>query len=160
METKASNPLQSYLFTKGFVNDETPLDEYNLNLILAAINFINENRIQEYTIIQSQVNNEKDNREAADKKLYGADIPEEDYLTLTGIDKSQKDADKAMNQAVFGEDHPPEDATPLQTQVEALQTQVSGKENTFDVMITDGGGVPQSVIDGINTTWNGEFEEV
>ena len=160
METKASNPLQSYLFTKGFVNDETPLDEYNLNLILAAINLINENtntevedRKQEYTIIQSQVNNEKDNREAADKKLYGADIPEEDYLTLTGIDKSQKDADKAMNQAVFGEDHPPEDATPL-------QTQVSGKENTFDVIITDGGGVPPSVINGTNPTWNGEFEEV
>lgn len=122
MGINVKDPLNSDLFTKGFVNDETPLDEYNLNLILAAINLINEN--------------------------------------TNTIDKSQKDADKAMNQAVFGEDHPPEDATPLQTQVEALQTQVSGKENTFDVIITDGGGVPPSVINGTNPTWNGEFEEV
>ena len=105
MGINVKDPLNSDIFTKGFVNDETPLDEYNLNLILAAINLINENtntevenRIQEYTIIQSQV--------------------------------------------------------------EALQTQVSGKENTFDVIITDGGGVPPSVINGTNPTWNGEFEEV
>lgn len=87
MGINVKDPLNSDLFTKGFVNDETPLDEYNLNLILAAINLI-------------------------------------------------------------------------QTQVEALQTQVSGKENTFDVIITDGGGVPPSVINGTNPTWNGEFEEV
>lgn len=88
MGINVKDPLNSDLFTKGFVNDETPLDEYNLNLILAAINLINEN---------------------------------------------------------------------TNTEVEALQTQVSGKENTFDVIITDGGGVPQLVINGTNPTWNGEF---
>ena len=28
-----------------------------------------------------------------------------------------------------------------------------------DTIVIDGGGVPQSVIDGTNTTWNGEFPE-
>lgn len=142
MGINVKEPLNSDLFTEGFINDETPLDEYNLNLLIAAIKLINENtnkevenRTQEYTRIQTQVNNEKDTREAADKKLYGADIPEENYLTLTGIAQSLADL-----------------GTSLQTQLEA-------KENTFDVIITDGGGVPQSVIDGTNTKpWCGEYD--
>ena len=106
METKAGNPLQSYLFKNGFVDNETPLNAYNLNSILDAI------------------------------KL---------------IDGSFRSSDSTLRQE-------------LQTQINeektALQNQIETKENAFSVMITDGGGVPQSVIDGTNTTWNGEFEEV
>ena len=36
-DTNYKNPLNSKLFENGFENDVTPLDEYNLNLILAGI---------------------------------------------------------------------------------------------------------------------------
>ena len=81
------NPLNSQLFIEGFKNDRTPLDEYNLNLIITAIKMIEQNRTLTDTELQNQIN-----------------------------------------------------------------------ENTFDVIETDGGGVPQSVKDGTDTTWNGEFE--
>ena len=67
------------------------------------------------------------------------------------IDESFRNSDSTLEQE-------------LQTQINeektALQNQIGTKENAFSVMITDGGGVPQSVIDGTNTNWNGEFEEV
>lgn len=148
------DPLNSRLFREGFENDKTPLDEYNLNLILTAIKLIEQGRTQEDTKIQTRVDNEKTAREAADnslqtqlndekasredadKKLYGSDIPEENNLTLTGIMESLGNIDTD------------------------LKAQITTKENTFGVIITDGGGVPPSVIDGTDTTWNGEFEEV
>lgn len=35
-DSNAKNPIRSQLFTDGFVNDDTTLDAYNLNLILKA----------------------------------------------------------------------------------------------------------------------------
>ena len=100
------DPLDSQLFKIGFEDDRTPLNAYNLNLILYAIK---------------------------------------------SIDESFRSSDSTLEQE-------------LQTQINeektALQNQIETKENAFSVMITDGGGVPQSVIDGTNTNWNGEFEEV
>ena len=156
------NPLQSDIFKEKFVDDDTPLNAQNLNPILDAILLVNENNNSSSTNLQSQISTEKTSREDADKKLYGADIPEEGYLTLTGIDESFRSSDATLKKELQTQIN--EEKTALQTQIStektALQNQIETKENAFSVMITDGGGVPQSVIDGINTTWNGEFEEV
>ena len=120
METKAGNPLQSDIFKKKFVDDETPLNAKNLNPILEAILLVNGNNNSSSKNLQSQITTETTARENADSSLQ----------------------------------------TQINEEKTALQNQIGTKENAFSVMITDGGGVPQSVIDGTNTTWNGEFEEV
>lgn len=51
-----------------------------------------------------------------------------------------------------------ENAVNLEDVVEAINIELDRID--IDILEIDGGGVPQSVIDGTNTTWNGEFEEI
>jgi hypothetical protein len=52
------SPLNSNLFTNGFENDDTPLDEYNLNTLIDAIHFVKGNIDTDVSGIIDRVNSE------------------------------------------------------------------------------------------------------
>jgi hypothetical protein len=81
------NPLESPLFVDGFKNDETPLDEYNLNLILAGIQRAKADAVQ----------TSSDMDEAINRAVFGVDKTPND-IDDTGPDSSKWSLKNALLQ--------------------------------------------------------------
>ena len=53
-----NNPLESKLFTEGFKNDKTPLDDHNLNTLIDGITYVEANSTAKDDVLRAAVNND------------------------------------------------------------------------------------------------------
>lgn len=72
-----TEPFNSDLITNGFKNDITPLDAYNLNILITALKKVNNERNENDITLNDAINAEKSSRVAADEGLSGRITTEE-----------------------------------------------------------------------------------
>jgi hypothetical protein len=130
-----ANIFDDKLFTKGFKNDETPLDEYNLNLLKDGI-ITNHNEVSALT---ANLENEINIRNELNKYITGLPVVERtggvyaDNNTLlreaitTESNNRQKDH-KELNKAIWGQDEIPSDKTQtLESELKELDKKTNQK---------------------------------
>ena len=114
------SPFENDLFNNignggGFKNDETPLDEYNMNLILKAILENKDNMKKNNDNLKASLADEKE-------ALTNADTQLRDDFT---------NRDKAINMAAFGNDTTPTTGDSLLAQITANKTKLDQLDDTY-----------------------------
>ena len=129
----------------GFQNDVTPLDEYNMNLIIKAILENKENMESNDNNLRTLLSNEETTRIGADAQLR---------TDLTNESSKRETTDQQLTNAISSE------ASTRESKDNELADGINQlTENlellNFNVIEIDGGGVPTKNLD----TWNGEYDD-
>lgn len=144
------------LFTEGFINDRTPLDEHNLNLLLKGIRYLRDNKVSVENDKALSTNDFTDDYET---KLNGIEAGAQVNVT-PDWDASEGDYGYIDNKPTVDQTYG-ENSTNAQSGT-AVAGAISGLKTYVDtnfiknssILVIDGGGVPTSNYED----WNGEYE--
>jgi hypothetical protein len=153
-----NKPLDSDLFTEGFKNDITPLDDHNLNTLIDGITYVDANSTAKDTKLKQDLDallaTKADKTYVDENKVAkeaGKQLSTNDF---TNADKSKLDSIAANAEVNVQADWDEQD-TDADSYIKNKPAipDISNLESKFDILEINGCGVPTSNY----ANWTGEF---